>query len=62
MPLMLEIDKKQVRDTLKLVTCALYAVRFVYAYVKRYKKAIIRKRCNQKEISTPKTEMGKKLN
>ena len=26
---------------------------------KRYKKAKIRKRCNQKKIPTPKTEVGK---
>ena len=31
-------------------------------YLKRYKKAKIRKRCNQKKIPTPKTEVGKKPN
>ena len=28
-------------------------------HAKRYKYAMIRKRCSQKEISTPKTEVGK---
>ena len=29
-------------------------------HIKRYKKAKIRKRCNQKKIPTPKTEVKKK--
>ena len=34
-------------------------VPIAWSYKKRYKKAMIRKRRNQKEILTPKTEVGK---